>query len=305
MNNDLIQYIKTLSKEDTKTLSQKGLKAMEELGELARVLLPFDNAFATTHRFVDRDKILEEIADSYLTIMSIAYDLNYTEDEIESMISKKADKWAGLINKEKGIKYPIPYEIHVTIQEIKKDVFHSMCEHLNVKPIILELQNNKSVFTDVMTSSRHYGDNRSAYEEMKRISNTINSFAGKVIREKIETAIWHPAAPQSSNDIMPKNCYFECHIGTIANNINVDKIKIIAENTQSHLSKNIFKNIDSNNYILMLTYRTYTDNRELFENRVKEIIKLLEIGNIQYKNVTKEFSIYDTKVSHDASWLNN
>lgn len=48
---------------------------------------------------------------------------------------------------------------------------------------------------DVMTSSKHFGDNRSAYEEANRIANKLTSFGYKVVRKKIETVPWHPAAP--------------------------------------------------------------------------------------------------------------
>ena len=42
--NNINDFIKTLSIKDKKTLSQKGLKLVEEVGELARVILPYDSA---------------------------------------------------------------------------------------------------------------------------------------------------------------------------------------------------------------------------------------------------------------------
>ena len=47
MNTELLSYIQKLSIRDKKTLSQKALKVTEECGELARVVLPFDNAAGT------------------------------------------------------------------------------------------------------------------------------------------------------------------------------------------------------------------------------------------------------------------
>ena len=64
-------YIKDLSIKDKKTLSQKTLKLVEEVGELARVILPYDSAHGTNHRFTDRDAILEELVDVYLTNISL------------------------------------------------------------------------------------------------------------------------------------------------------------------------------------------------------------------------------------------
>ena len=68
--NNINDFIKTLSIKDKKTLSQKGLKLVEEVGELARVILPYDSAHGTNHRFIDREAILEEVVDVYLTNIS-------------------------------------------------------------------------------------------------------------------------------------------------------------------------------------------------------------------------------------------
>ena len=97
------EFIKQLSLNDKKTLSQKALKTCEEVGELAKAILPFDSAHGTNHRFVDREKILEEIADVHLTNISIAYSLNFTDEEIMDMIHQKSLKWSELqANEEKA-----------------------------------------------------------------------------------------------------------------------------------------------------------------------------------------------------------
>ena len=82
------EYIKELSKKDKKTLSQKALKLVEEVGELARVVLPYDSAHGTNHRFIDREALLEEIADVHLTNISIAHSLGFTDDELNEMMVK-------------------------------------------------------------------------------------------------------------------------------------------------------------------------------------------------------------------------
>lgn len=73
MQTQLLDYIKKLSLDDKKTLSQKALKVAEESGELAKVVLPFDNAAGTIHRFIEKGKILEESVDVILTAISIAW----------------------------------------------------------------------------------------------------------------------------------------------------------------------------------------------------------------------------------------
>jgi len=112
---NLNNYIKSLSIKDKKTLSQKALKTCEEVGELAKAILPFDSAPGTNHRFIDREKILEEIADVYLSTISIAHSLNYTDEEIGDMIQKKAMKWQEIQSKEENASFPLPFEIHITV----------------------------------------------------------------------------------------------------------------------------------------------------------------------------------------------
>ena len=197
MNKNLLDYIKVLSLKDKKTLSQKALKVSEETGELAKVVLPFDNAHGTTHRFIEKGRILEESVDVILTAMSIAYELGYSHDEIEEAMMTKAQKWQGIQVKEDKIDYPIPYEIHVTVkmsghqdsypQQIRK--FKAVCEGIGVKPIVLDLENDG--MKDAMTSSHHFGDNRSAYTECMRIASHLEHCGMEVLREKIETVPWH------------------------------------------------------------------------------------------------------------------
>ena len=47
MNKNISDFIRTLSEKDKKTLSQKCLKLVEEVGELARIILPYDSAHGT------------------------------------------------------------------------------------------------------------------------------------------------------------------------------------------------------------------------------------------------------------------
>jgi NTP pyrophosphatase (non-canonical NTP hydrolase) len=50
MTKDILAYIRSLSVKDKKTLSQKALKTCEEVGELAKAILPFDSAHGTNHQ---------------------------------------------------------------------------------------------------------------------------------------------------------------------------------------------------------------------------------------------------------------
>ena len=313
MDKKLVDYIKLLSKQDSKNLTEKTLKTVEEVGELAKCVLPFDNAAGTTHRFVERTKILEEVCDSMLCLLSIAYNLEYDDEDIEQMIRHKTKKWADLLAREGKIKYPIPYEIHVTVHipesaEISSvEDFKNTCNNLKVKPVLLDLHLKEgAIFKDLMTSSTFMGNNKEAYEEMKRISDGLTDEGWAVIREKIETIPWHPAAPSQTheNPEMPPNCYFECHLNILCSDERYVELKKIATKHGAHLSQNAFKKFDDGTYTIMMTYRNYYDFYEDFMYDLDGIKDHLSYEKFKVEKEIVEFSIYDTKVSHDAEWIN-
>ena len=317
MNKDLINYIKELSKKDKKSLIGKALKLQEEVGELAKVLLPYESQDGTNHRFVDEESLLDAIADVHLANISIGYSLGFTDEKINDMIAKKAEKWNTLQLGEEEAKFPLPYEIHVTVdashiagrgnevEDFPLEKFKNFCKSIGVKPIVLDLEINKgNVMKDVMTSSKHFGNNRTAYEECKRISNDLKQYGYIVVREKIETVPYHPASPKTNGDKMPEDCYFESHIGCVITPDQKEELEYVSNHTGSHLSKNFFKKMENGKYVSMLTYRSYGDKLSVFQNYVEYIKELLNDKNIEYEKVIIEFSIYDTKVSHDFKWLN-
>ena len=307
MNKELLKYIKELSLKDKKTLTQKALKACEEVGELAKAVLPFENAYATNHRFVEKKKILEESVDVILTAISIAYDLGYDDQEVEEMMLAKASDWQEKQNREDKVNYPIPYEIHVTIERPEDtDSFIEDCKAIEVKPIILDLQNGgDSVMLDVMTSSHYFGDNKGSYEDMKRISNHMSGCGYTVLREKIETVPFHPAAPsdEHNNPKMPKDCYFESHLAVIVTDITKVNLKEISDRNDAHLSRNFFKKIDNEKYIIMVTLRKYDGTYETFKDILELLKKDITDSGFELEKEIVEFSIFDTKVSHDFKWL--
>jgi len=312
MNQNLLDYIRTLSDDDTKTLSQKALKTAEEVGELAKKVLPYDGAFATNHRLVGREDIIEEVADVILCALSIAYNLEATDLEVTNMMERKAQKWAELQRRETKGKFPLPFEIHVTVKLDEVDgpgaiqKFRDTCAEVSVKPIILDLQDKQgsSVMSDVMTSSKHFGTNSSALKYVYGVAGQLTGAGFNVVRSKIETVPWHPAAPQQKGDQMPKDCYFESHIPVRIQPEKVGNVSyLLATNgfADVHVSRNTFKQLEDGYGIVMLTYRQYDGYADQFESKVKEIVAVL--GDYVSGKVHTEFALYDTKVHHDALWL--
>jgi len=333
MTKDILAYIRSLSVKDKKTLSQKALKTCEEVGELAKAILPFDSAHGTNHRFVDREKILEEITDVFLTNISIAYSLDFTDGEIEEMIYKKTLKWNELQLKEEKANFPLPFEIHVTVDAIEMrdplmcdsyafdlDQFKLACQDIGVKPIVIDLEiNGESDIQDVMTSSKHFGDNRSAYEESVRILNRLEDYGFKVVRNKIESVPWHPAAPTvKTGEPIPNGCYFESHIGVIITpdekeNLNefvqglndrCTEVGRIELSGKVKLSQNFFKRSkDGSKFVNMITYRSNMTKSSEFIEQVDAIKWHLKECGFEFEKVEVEYAVYDTNTTHDLAWI--
>lgn len=307
------QYIKDLTANDKKTLTQKVTKLFEEGGELAKWVLPFEGAYATNHRVVDKRKILEEVADVYLVNQSILYSLGFTDSEFEDMVLRKAQIWNGLQVKEdralaKSDK--MPYEIHITVnatEGIDIEKYKIDCTSIGVKPIVLALQdqNANKVMDDVMTSSKFYGNNGEAFDAMRRISKQLSELGYNVIREKIEASYWHQKAPFKidGDTKMPEGCYFECHFNVECTTEKLLKLSKIAKATGCHLSKNAFKIFDDGIFTIMMTYRSYDKMYEDFEEHLEFIKTNLHFSDFKLEKEIVEFSIYDTKINHDSKWL--
>lgn len=314
MNKDTLDYIRLLSKSDEKSLTQKALKTCEEVGELAKCVLPFENAYATTHRFVDRKKILEECADTFLCVKSIVCDMDFSEEEFEEMVLHKMKFWADLQAREGRIKYPIPFECHVTVDmrgatsNTKSiDDFKAVCAQVGVKPILLDLHlADGAVVKDMMTSSVFMGDNRKAFLELKRISNGLAENGFKVIREKIETIPWHPAAPSERHQIptMPPSCYFESHLNVHCKT-NEEKARFgqLVSGHGAKMSSNVFKKFSDGSFTIMVTLRNYTDPFEKFKTQLDSLKSDLTNADFQVEKEIVEFSVFDTKISHDSEWI--
>jgi hypothetical protein len=248
------------------------------------------------------------------------------------MLVKKSEKWSQLQASEEKAEFPLPFEIHVTVDannitqtELNEffshpydlDVFRSVCNGIGVKPIVIDLEiNDGSIIKDVMTSSKHFGDNRSAYEESKRICDDLKRHGYKVLRNKIESVPWHPAAPViSTGKEIPNGCYFEAHIGVTIYPGQKDELNDFVKSTltdsslielsgTAKLSQNFFKKSkDGSKFVNMLTYRSNKCGSPKFKLEVEGIKHLLQEEGFEFEKVEVEYAVYDTNVTHDTKWI--
>ena len=314
MNNAIFDYIAKLSHSDKKTLSQKALKTSEECGELAKVVLPYDGAASTTHRFIAKERILEEVADVMLCAMSVAYDLGFSHDDLSATMLRKAQYWEELQQREGKVTYPVPYEIHITVAggvvedaAARLEAFKAACGEIGVKPLLIDLHNRVggTIMLDTQTSSVHLGDNTSAILEVRRISDALTAKGFTVVREKVETVPWHPAAPSDAhrNPVMPKDCYFESHFNIVVNNERLEQLRGVCSYAEAHLSRNAFKRISDTDFVMMATLRSYEGTFEQFKQRCQSLEQTLKSLGFDVPKTITEFSVYDTRVQHDREWI--
>lgn len=310
MRKTTLDTIRELSLSDVKTLTAKGCKVGEECGEIQRAILAYDGQFGNTHRFADKALLLDNVADLILCARDIAYHADCTDEEIEDMVVAKCRKWSYIQSRHRKAGFPVPYEFHVTVRTSDIKGFRDTCELLGVKAVIIDLQDRQggSLMQDVMTSSTYIGNNPGAYTELQRITSGLREAGFEVVREKIETVPWHPAAPDAPNipeeeQEMPKGCYFETHFGVRLSHDQVPALREVAGMINAHMSRNVFKTYDDGTVKVMLTARSYTGSATRFQERVDHISgELCEMGYTIDK-VIVEFALYDTSVHHDATWV--
>lgn len=311
MKKDLSDFIRSLTAKDKKTLSQKALKTTEEVGEMAKAILPFENADGTNHRFSDKEKIIEESIDVILCALSIAYELGADDDRIEELLWRKSEFWAQLQRREQSSPFPLPFELHVTVDK-NSDVekFKEACKTIGVKGISLDLQDldGKSVLDEVMTTSKIIGTNRDARNELDRIVIELGKEGFNVIRQKIETVAWHPAAPSSLSGVsqMQENGYFEAHIEILLQPDYEKQSFINAVYMHSGvISQNQRKIYADGSRKVMVTLRGYKNSTaESFKERVEQFCnQLRKFGHTNIDKPLIEYSLYDTNVDHDNDWM--
>lgn len=310
MNHDTLTILRNLSISDKKDIAEKTLKATEEVGELARVVLARKGAASTTHRFADDQMVLEEIADVLMCAYSIAYQMGFDDEAIEYKVISKMEKWARLQANERKACFPVPFEIHVTVEANDLAKFKGICAMAGVKPIILWLQNHAgaNVMKDVMTSSKLLGDNAQALAEARRVAGVFEEHGMKVLRQKIETVPWHPAAPQNdaSRDgevKMIPGQYFESHVGVYAREDQWEALSRVIRGHEAHLSSNSMKEPKDGVYKFMVTLRSSSDTAQAFQSKVDAMTKVMMEHGFEFDKPIVEFSIYDTRVKHDDAWI--
>lgn len=298
-----VDLIEELSKQDSKSLSQKLVKLMEECGELSKEILAYEGASGCQHRYPDSDRINEEVADIILVASSIAISLGCDSNDISKMIGKKAYYWKKLIEAEQNTDMEnLMFEFHITVDNTSDlETFKKDCQDIGVKPIILDLYTDDESIKDVMTSSHFKGNTTQASEKLKELSGHLTKKGYTVVREKVETVPWHPASNHPNKDN-----YYEAHFAFDPNIKNHSAFKLFLISKNIRLSKNTMKK--NKKSVIMGTYRKSASeiNSIDFQDEISDIEKLANDNgfNILEKPIV-EYALHDSNTKHDKKWINN
>lgn len=188
------------------------------------------------------------------------------------------------------------FEIHLTVETNDIDKFKTDCINNNVKPIVIALQDNNDKFLmlDVMTSSKHNHDDYIA--EAKKIKKTFEDIGYITKRIKVEVNPYY----YNINEVSGKD-YFESHFRILTNSKIYDKLKQICINNNYHLSKNMFKKLEGDNFYIMSTIRLYNTTLKEFEYKIENF--KTDLQNFKYDKIEVECCLYDTNIEHDNIWI--
>lgn len=194
------------------------------------------------------------------------------------------------------------HELHVTTNPLTTDpaLFAEACGSLGVKAHVIynEMPNGQETI-DYLTGSEYDCTTAEAFRQLGRIATVLESFGLEVVREKIESTPWHPAAPREEGARHPIGTYFESHF-TIPDLPTTHGWKLLRyEQHPFYISTTDNKRRQG---LLFATMRHYDSTSAKFCALVDEIYENLA-QQVDVSRPTVEFAVYDTNPDHDKKWV--
>lgn len=197
-----------------------------------------------------------------------------------------------------------PHELHVTVDadSTDPDLFRGACDELRVKAHIIanEVPGSRERITDYLTGSEVTGKSVQAFTELGRIAGGLRAAGLEVVREKIETTPWHPAAPKTSLDRLHEGNYFECHF-TLPDLPTIHNFRAMKWGDVPFLISTTEHKREQG--LVFATMRHYISTAGEFCRNVDEIHDALQKQIGPVKAPTVEFSLYDSNPGHDDEWI--
>lgn len=199
------------------------------------------------------------------------------------------------------------FESHITIELNNKMAltkFQTLCQQLQVKCLLIELPIKVNNFQP-MTSLYHKGSFEKVFNEVTSMAQRIMNNGFQVVRVKIEALITNFGIPITEEEAkkFPTN-YFEFHVLVeLSSQEEMEKLKIICEKHQAHLSQNAFKKSLKGLNQHFVTMRLYETGKNTAKAQFAVLLNELRKEDFRLSNQLQEYIVYDNNILLDAGWI--
>lgn len=301
MKKDFLNYVRSLAIADPKTPSQRALKTATEVGELALAVLPYEN-MNDEEKEQAREVILDEAVDTVLCGLSVAYGLEFSDQEIDNMMYRKAKKWADNQGSGQRTKFPVPFEIEAYYAVNTSDLedFLAAAKKCDAEVVVAEGDGVHAV----AVADRHFGDNSSAANAAMEIVGALVLGGFNTNGVSIASDLSHPAVPKYATDTMHPKCHFECSLFSypLRSEFELERLKSVLRDTlgtEVCYEEGIYPDAIGASFIL----QSAEPGTAIFEQTVDRALGLLNNSGFNTIAGNIRFVVFDGVVHDDISYL--
>src|SRR5262245_16178556 len=200
------------------------------------------------------------------------------------------------------------YEAHVTVaaaDPAERERFRALCSDLGVKCVIIELPAG-SAPTQPMTASYHRGLLADVAHEVAALAGRVRAGGFPVARLKVEAVATNEGVPDTDDAAraLPASNYFEFH-AKIRLPVNADfaAVRDLCARHGARLSSNALKAHADGTREQFVTLRVYGAGRKRAFADFDRLCAELTAAGHKPTSRLKEYSIYDSRESLDAGWI--
>lgn len=184
------------------------------------------------------------------------------------------------------------FEAHITVAG---GDLEPLCEQLGVGYVGIELASGAHA-SQPMTASHHEGAIAEVVDDVNALVARIAAAGFTIMRTKLEAAVSADGVPQGPHD---GPGYYEFHV-KVATAGREAELAEAARRAGARLSRNNRRRTEDGRFVTMRVYRA---GRAEAEARLDRLLAAL--AGFQIADVVREYTVYDSRMSLDAGWLDH
>ena len=199
------------------------------------------------------------------------------------------------------------FEAHVTVelQRRGQEEFRRQCEGWGVKCVVIELPEGETK-SQPMTASYHRGSLAEVVEQVAQLCEKMRQAGLVISRLKLEAVTNNAGVPDSNEQAaaFPDTNYFEFHVKLrLPPQTDLQAISQLCQQHDARLSSNALKQEQYGNTQRFVTMRRYGLGRAAACADFDRLLDDLQQQGYTATNQLREYTIFDSKVSLDAGWI--